>query len=319
MTRQLILAYGREVEHQRAVFAVLSFWAWYDGDRTAVQTVIFTDRPELFTPHLEGLPVEYRLLTPEIRTQMRGARDYVHRIKLCIIAQIAADYPSDALFFCDSDTFFVAPAAPLLALMRPGVSVMHVREQSYTEAVETWASFTPAQDEYPRKFVKLIESREFELMPSASHRFYPSQAMWNSGVLGLHPEVIPLIPHIVALNDALYEGSDWIVTEQAAFSLALQTQSEIVASSQYVFHYWSKRQKAVMDNLLTDLAALLPPTQPLHKRLAQVQTLTASWQQAVNRDEAQQAAKLAFSRGEVISGMKFTAKALLTNLLSKAH
>lgn len=315
MTRQLILAYGKETEHQRAIFAVLSFWAWYEGDRSAVQTVIFTDRPELFTPHLVGLPVEYRLLTPESLTQMRGAQNYVHRIKLGIITQIAEEYPTDALFFCDSDTFFVVPAAPLLGLLRPGFSVMHVREQSYTEAVATWASFTPAQDEYPRKFVDLIESREFELLPGTSHRFYPTQSMWNSGVLGLHPEVLPLVPHIVTLNDAFYKESEWVVSEQVAFSLALQVYTEIVPSIQYVFHYWSKRQKAVVDELLADLPALLPPTQPLDKRLAQVRALTASWRQAVNKDEAQQAAKLAFSRGEVLNGVKFTAKALLSKVL----
>ncbi len=315
MTRQIILAYGRESEHRRAVFAVLSFWAWYDGDRSSVQTVLFTDRPEFFTPYFVGLPVEYRLLTPASLALMRGEQDYVHRIKLSVINQIAQEYPTDALFFCDSDTFFVAPAAPLLDALRPGISVMHLREQTFTEAVETWASFSPPQDEYPRRFIELIESRSFELGTGPSHRFQSSQFMWNSGVLGLAPETTALTPAILALNDAFYAGSRWVLTEQIAFSLALQTCAELQPSNQYVFHYWGKRQKEVMDKLLTNLAAALPPTGDLTKRLARARKQTSSWRKAVQSDEAQQVAKLAFSKGEILNGVKYTVKAVVANVL----
>ncbi|MGI4739000.1 MAG: hypothetical protein ACRYG7_27840 [Janthinobacterium lividum] len=315
MTRQIILAYGRETEHRRAVFAVLSFWAWYEGDRSAVQTVLFTDRPEYFAPYFTGLPVEYKLLTPASLALMRGEQDYVHRIKLCIINQIAQEHSTDALFFCDSDTFFVAPAAPLLNALRPGISVMHQREQTFTEAVETWASFSPPQDEYPRRFIEFIKSRSFEVSPGDSHHFQPSQFMWNSGVLGLAAETTALTPAVLALNDTLYAGSGWILTEQIAFSLALQTCTELQPSNQYVFHYWAKRQKEVMDKILDNLPAVLPPSDSLDKRLARARKQTKSWRRAVQSDEAQQVAKLAFSRGELLSGVKYTVKSFLASAL----
>ncbi|AMR27686.1 hypothetical protein A0257_11645 [Hymenobacter psoromatis] len=48
MIRHLILGYGRETEPQRILFCALSFWAWYEGDQSGAQTIIFTDRPEFF-------------------------------------------------------------------------------------------------------------------------------------------------------------------------------------------------------------------------------------------------------------------------------
>lgn len=316
MIRQLILAYGSEIEHKRAVFAILSFWAWYDGDRAAVQTIVFTDCPASFTPHLAGLPVTYRLLTPTSLAQMRGAQNYIHRIKLSIISQVAHEQPSSALFFCDADTFFVAPAAPLLSHLRPGYSVMHLCEHSFEQAVTTWASFSPPQDEYPRKFLKLIKSRSFELLPGTSYSFSPSQMMWNSGVVGLAAETLPLLPAILALNDEFYAKSHWMVSEQAAFSVALPTQTQVLPSNQEVFHYWGKRQKAVMDRLLANLPALLASHELLPDRLARVRLLTRAWRQVVRKDEAQQAAKQAFSSGELLSGMKFTVKLLLNKHLA---
>jgi len=314
MTRQIILAYGRETEHQRAVLAVLSFWAWYKGERSLIQTVVFTDRPEFFAPYFVGLPVEYRLLNLAELPLMRGEHGYMHRIKLVIINQIAQEYPTDALFFCDSDTFFVAPAAPLLSALRPGVSVMHLREQTFTEAIETWASFSPPQDEFPRRFVEFIESRSFELAPGTQHHFQASQFMWNSGVLGLVPETMELVPTILALNDAFYAGSRWILTEQVAFSLALQTCTELQPSNQYVFHYWGKRQKEVIDTILADLPAALPLSGELETRLAHVRKRTKSWHQAVQRDDAQQIAKVAFAKGEMLNGMKYAVKFLMISI-----
>ncbi len=316
MTRQLILAYGSEIEYNRAVFAILSFWAWYDGDRAAVQTIIFTDHPTFFTPHLEGLPVAYRLLTPDILAQMRGEQNFVHRIKVSVINQIAHEQPGDALFFCDADTFFVAPSAPLIGQLRPGYSVMHLCEHSFEQAITTWASFSPPQDEYPRKFVELIKSRSFELLPGAPNSFSPNQMMWNSGVVGLAAETLPLLPAILALNDELYAKSHWVLSEQAAFSLALPTQTQLITSNQDVFHYWGKRQKAVMDKLLANPPALLAPSELLPDRLAHVRVFTGVWRQVVRKDEAQQAAKLAFSRGELLSGMKSTVKVWLNKYLS---
>lgn len=315
MTRHVILAHGRETEYQRAIFSVLSFWAWYEGDQAAVQTVIFTDRPEAFASHFGSLPVSYQLLTPASIEEMRGEHGYIHRLKLYIVDKVAQDYPGEAVFFCDSDTFFTAPAASLLRSLQPGTSLLHMREHTFNEAIAVWASFSPPQDGAPRKFVGLLANQTFELLPGTAHRFDANQMMWNTGVIGVAPDSAELTKATVALGDIFYGGSEWGLSEQAAFSLALQTDTEILPSNAYVFHYWGERQKTVMDGLLADWLTTASAPKPLESLLPSVKKLTSTWRQVVSRDEAQQAAKLAFSRGELVNGMKYTTKALLGRVL----
>ncbi|RZK98461.1 MAG: hypothetical protein EOO62_26490, partial [Hymenobacter sp.] len=109
MTQLVLLAHSREAEYQRAIFAVLSFWAWHKGRATgAVQAVVFTDQPAYFEPYLAGLPVRYELLTTARLAAMQQPHGYVHRVKAAILAQVAQACPQDELLFIDSDTFFVA-------------------------------------------------------------------------------------------------------------------------------------------------------------------------------------------------------------------
>lgn len=62
---------------------------------------------------LAGLPVECRNPTPDLLAEMRGPQKFAHRIKVAIIEQMYQDNPGDEVIYCDSDTFFVMPVAPL--------------------------------------------------------------------------------------------------------------------------------------------------------------------------------------------------------------
>lgn len=315
MIRQLILGYGRDTEPQRIIFSALSFWAWYDGDREAAQTIIFTDRPAAFEGCFPGLPVVCWQLTPENMAQMRGPQQFVHRIKLCIIDEIARQYPGDSLLYCDSDTFFISSVGPLIRQLQPGVSLMHTREYRIADAGAVWASFLPSgQDQEPRKFAEVVEQRAFEFM-GAEHRFQPTQYMWNAGIIGLTGESAATIPELTALTDAFFAASGWAMSEQMAFSLGLQASTQLLPATPYVFHYWGRRQKEVMDGLLAEVLTWQARPGALPERLARVRKLTGTWQRAVKTDEARQSALLAFARGEVMSGVKQVTKVLLANSL----
>lgn len=315
MTRHIILAYGRETEHKRAIFAVLSFWAWYSGDKSTVQTVVFTDRPELFTASLAGLPIEYVVLMPEYLDAMRGPQQYVHRIKVAIVAQTFKNHPNDNLLFCDSDTFFVAESEQLLHRLQAGTSIMHLREYRLVDAVPIYAVFKQAK--FPRKFIDLIENRTFRIGPN-EQQFHSTQFSWNSGVLGLTEAIGGIMPDIMALNDALYVGSGWIMSEQVAFSLALQAVTRVVPAEQYVFHYWGQRQKVLMDVLLKKLIYISFNNLTLLERLTQVRQLTIKWWRTVELDKNREGALYAFSNGEVIAGIKCTVKALIASPFNAA-
>lgn len=314
MTQHVILAYGRETELWRATFAVLSLYAWQETQPAAeVQTLIFTDQPEFFKPLLDGLPVRYSLLTPALLEEMRGPDQYLHRVKLAVVAQVMATYPGDNLLFCDSDTFFVADAQPLLASIQADTSIMHVREFTFAEAVDVYAAFEPAgQEQYPRRFISLIESRTFRI-DGQERQFHKNQLMWNSGVLGLHAETARLLPDICSLNDALYRGSGWLTVEQIAFSLALPLSTQLQPSNHYVLHYWGQQQKALMDDLLR--SALTTPAfraLSLPARLAETKRLTRVWGRSLRGHTAREGALYSLAKGELTAGVKCAVKVLAT-------
>lgn len=314
MYRHIILAYGKETEHKRAVFAILSFWAWYTGSYADVTTTVFTDRPEFLTPYLTGLPVNYVLLTVAQLEEMRGPRSFVHRIKVSVIAQVCESHPEDNVIFCDSDTFFTAKSDPLLRCMQAQTSIMHVSEYCFSASTEPQVTNNPI---HPRNFLELIGTQSF-LIKRQEQRFHASQLMWNSGVLGLAKEDTHLMSDIMALSDAFHAGSNWILSEQAAFSLALQTQTQILASSKQVFHYWQPPLKPLMDNLLATLVTKPFSEKMLTERLNRVRRLTTKWPRAIKLADLRGHALQAYARGDWNAAIKTTIKVWLASPFSAA-
>ena len=132
-------------------------------------------------------------------------------------------------------------------------------------------------------------------------------------MLGLTPDIATLMPDVFALNDAFYASSNWMMSEQIAFSLALQTKTRIVPSEQYVFHYWGQRQKGLMDDLLHALLTSPFGSLQLPKRLAQVRALTIKWWRIVELDKNREGALYAFTNGKIVAGVKCALKALLAS------
>ena len=309
MTRHIILAYGRETEYKRAIFAILSFWAWYSGNKATVKTVVYTDKPDAFPSYLAGLPVEYELLTKASLEEMYGPQRYIHRAKAIIIDKLFRDYPTDSVFFCDSDTFFVAPSDELLGQMQPGTSLMHMREARYIDSIPKDASSEETRG--IQQAVEYIDSQPFRI-GTQDHHFQKTNFMWNSGVLGLTKEVASLIPDVCTTLDTLYQNGKWLVTEQLAFSLVLPTQTELVATNEYVFHYWYKPLKDLMDNLLKQL--LTPQFAGLSRaeRLTKVKQLTKKWPHLIVLNNAREEVVRGFSGGGVIHGLKSAKLAVAT-------
>ncbi len=62
-----------------------------------------------------------------IASLVPGAYD-PYRLKLAVLREIALRFPADASIFCDADTFFLAPYAPLLDRITGGARVLHRHE-----------------------------------------------------------------------------------------------------------------------------------------------------------------------------------------------
>ncbi|GAB2778601.1 hypothetical protein HNQ93_001627 [Hymenobacter luteus] len=307
MKNFVVLSYGRRNEYQRAVFAVLSFWAWYGGDKAEVQTIIYTDNPDYFRPYLAGLPVQYELLTPGRLTHMRGAAQYLHRVKAVILEHVFAVFPAHDVLYADTDTFFTTDPAGLLARLAPGTSFMHQPEYRLQDAVRVFAAF--GQQQYPERFLELLESAVFEVAGQPA-RFYSRQVAWNSGVLALSHQQASLPPDIRQVMDTFFEHTAWFVSEQLAFSLVLQHQTQLLSARPVVCHYWGRRQKRLMDEQLSILLRENFTQSLLAERLQCVQHLTLQWQRQVEVDRLREGSLYAFANRQPRAGIKYALKSL---------
>ncbi|MBC6988298.1 hypothetical protein [Hymenobacter sp. BT491] len=238
-------SFGRETEYRRALFAILSFWAWYSGDIKQVRTHLFTDNPDYFKPFLGDIPIDYTLLTPEKIALMRGKIDFIHRMKICLIDETFVKYPGAKLLYVDSDTFFIKDPLPWMQSIVDGRSFMHVFEYKFEEYRHVpmptyWA------------FINLIETKIFRTS-KGERRVSLDMESWNAGVMGLPSSVAELLPDIYDLTDQFYPPTSHSTCEQYAFSLILKEQTQLSACAEYVFHYWENAEKVTADFVFNEL------------------------------------------------------------------
>ncbi|RZK35549.1 MAG: hypothetical protein EOO61_11740 [Hymenobacter sp.] len=278
MTNLVLLSYGNTKEYRRAVLAVLSFFSYQmiEEIALAVQIIIYTDTTEYFLQHLQGLPVKYVVFTREQFAEMMKPTGYRHRIKLVVVGEALSKHPKDNLLFFDSDTFFLQHPGPLLARIRPGVSIMHQVEFAFNDV----ADMVLPNRKTVRNFLTALEEHAFVTARGEEH-FVGSQQCWNSGVLGLSPSVISYLPDVFQLTDYLYTNSHWHISEQIAFSLVLQTRDTLLPSDEYVYHYWEGSKKVVADALLEQALDQGFTSLPFAEKMATVKRLTAQLPTAI--------------------------------------
>jgi len=310
MQHLVLLSYGRESEYRRAIFAVLSFWAYYPAAHETINTVVFTDCPAFFQPYLAGLPVEYVPLDADRRRAMHGPHDYVHRVKIGILDEVTHRYPGQDVLYVDTDTFFGADPAPLLARLAAGTAFMHQPEYSLTEAVGVFAAYEPAVAAGPPRLLALLARRTFRVL-GRERRFSGAQLGWNSGVLGLPAVAAGLLPDVFRLTDDFFAGSGWFTSEQLAFSLVLPLALPLRRSDEYVYHYWQPGQKKAMDTLLNRQLTPVFSRRPLAARLAAVRARLARCRRQCELATLHEGALYALGKRRWLPATKLVVKALL--------
>ena len=88
----------------------------------------------------------------------------------------------------------------------------------------------------------------------------PDAWMWNAGVIGLHPDQLPLIEKVLEITDRLCAVSSLHILEQFAFSWVLQQHIELTEAADLVFHYWPpylhKPFRKILPGLMQQAGAL---------------------------------------------------------------
>jgi hypothetical protein len=235
-------SFGKESEYKRAIFMIWSFWA---HTRQFSDVILFTDAPEYFSPYFRDKPVHFELLTAEKIVQMRGEIDFLHRMKIALIER-AFHLIKGNMLYVDSDTFFTNDIRPLYHEVSPDKAYMHLLEYDFESMrnvpLPAGASF--------RKFLALIESQVFHLSNDKSLHVNTKQNSWNAGAMLLHYNHARLLNDVYALTDQIYPVTQNHASEQYAFSIILENNTLLQPLDTYIFHYWHRVKKGVMDLFL---------------------------------------------------------------------
>ncbi len=241
----VVQSFGREHEYLRTIFCIWSFYAHVSDDFLDTKVLLFTDKPEYFKDYFRDLPITYNLLTPHKITQMRGKIDFLHRIKISIIEE-AFRQSEGNIVYLDADTFFTDNPAPYFLKLSDKTSFMHTNEYAFTSLQEL-----PLPSGIPfHRVLKILESNEFKMPNGYDQQFPPDLFSWNAGVIMLHRNHQPLLADVYALTDQLFPPTKNHASEQYAFSIVLQTNTELHSCDKCIYHYWYRIKKQIADNFL---------------------------------------------------------------------
>lgn len=270
-TNLVLQSFGKETEYRRAILTVLSFFAHTSLGLENCNVLLFTDKPDFFKPYLTGLPIEYVLLTPEKIRYMRGEINFLHRMKIALIEEAFAK-TEGSILYADSDTFFIADPSSLINQASEDVSFMHLWEYQF----ESMRQLPLPAGKTFRAFLQLLENKSFELADHRVLKITPKHSSWNAGVMIFHHSHKRFIPDVYALTDQFYPSTQNHASEQYAFSIVLQENTELKPCDKVIYHYWHRIKKEIIDSYLLNLMTPAWERQPLEKKIEDVKTFTRS-------------------------------------------
>jgi hypothetical protein len=192
------------------------------------RVVVYTDAPESFGDL--GPNVIAERVSAEVLRRWRGPIDFLHRVKLEMLADAFRRYDGTVLYV-DSDTYFTGDPAIIFGRIAPGSAVMHENEGRLVDERNAVA----------RKLHRFVRGRAVQLASGASVRIPPETAMWNAGVIGLDETDRALLGAALPLTDALYALYAKHNMEQLAVSHALGQRLALHAADDVIYHYWATK------------------------------------------------------------------------------
>ncbi len=229
---------------QEITYSLHSVYRYLPPERSDYRFIIFCPAPHEF----DGLRADVQQYDPRQLREWAGSHNFRWRIKLKTLEHILQKY-GEPVVLLDGDTYFRKSPDRLFERIRPGEAVLHMREGRVCDL----------EDQIHHELTRLLSSGNI-CDPLTKSRVLPTNAMWNAGVVGLHPADLPVLKNVIALTDRIVAEEPVITAEQFALSYCLARQTKLRASDDLVFHYWAMQYRrpfrAVMAELLPGTAGL---------------------------------------------------------------
>jgi hypothetical protein len=222
--RLLYLAHTSPAVRRQALYSALSALAHAGDAPPAVH--VYTDAPEAFSRLGERAAVT--VLPRETFEGWALPAGYNHRAKPAAIRDLGRRHPGDRILFADADTVFSGPASTLFERIGPLAAVMHQRE--YNVATSDLAVM--------HRFRRHLRKATFRGAPVAL-----DLDMWNSGAVGLHPDLLPLVDDWLAYLDEVFpQVKRWVLEQYALVSVLAARGVAIREAADVLVHYWFDKE-----------------------------------------------------------------------------
>lgn len=265
----VLQSFGQEYEYRRAIFTIYSFFA-HAGELDKTEIILFTDKPEFFANYLNAFPVRYVMLTPQKIKAMRGEIDFLHRMKIALIEESFELAKNENLLYIDSDAFFITDARMLDKEADEGHAFMHKKEYDFASLAKMRL---PAAEPF-HAILKLVRERQFQLADGKSIRIDEKQYSWNAGAMFFHHRHKKFLPNVYRLTEQLFVPSKNHASEQYAFSVILQNSISLLPLDKFIFHYWYRIEKKIVDEFFLERINGAWAKKDLIQKLADVKNWT---------------------------------------------
>jgi len=206
------IAYGdNELYHRGALLSALKLLHHCPGARI----IVATDKPELFRSY----PVETMLITAEQKEQWSFNQLYHFGIKAGAMMELLKQ--ADRLIFMDSDHYPIGDPSPHFVGISANHSIMRLQEKPHR--------WTPALEG------KGIQVGEYVLTGR--------EAMWQSGILGVHRENLPALLNAHPPMLAVHEITKIDAAEQFCISIALSSGGRTISPHRLPVRNYNTRGK----------------------------------------------------------------------------
>jgi hypothetical protein len=220
MNNLVYLSYGQGPHVDQLIYAVLSALHMLGRESNDFRIIVYTDNPAV----VSDLPVHIEPLNAKLLTEWAGPFDFNHRRKIFAIKDALQKF-GGRLGYCDCDTYFLRHPGKFFARIRPGRTVMHIREgHLYDCQAGLVADF--------------LQDHDLQNRAGQRWNITPDTLMFNAGVLGLHEADISLLDEVVHLTDQIYPHVRIHTIEQFAFSACFRHCTKLRQSYDIVHHYW---------------------------------------------------------------------------------
>jgi hypothetical protein len=230
-------AYGRLDILRQTLFSIVSLLKIISPE-SPLRIVVYTDNKKFFSDFFaaskDSAAID-RMIYVEVSAEQirkwRGAIDFVHRVKVEVLADAAQKFQGPQ-FYVDGDTYFVVDPTKLFLSLDDNHSLMHVAEYKISEG----------RDPLAKKIRKFVAQNEV-MVASEKVKVLPEHYMYNAGVLGLSEKNKRLLPLILELTDTWFMLYGKHVIEQLAFSYYLQTRTHVRTCEDVIGHYWNQKDE----------------------------------------------------------------------------